>query len=188
MLDDKNIHMDWFKIHHNGWLEGTLRYQPNIDQVKLAAFRGIMADLCSLVSRSRLRDGTLRHQVGLPMTRDRIAQVLNIPIDLLNEFINFGKKDINPIRKESMVKEWEDGTIELTGWEVYQAKTGKSVAQKVAIEKAKKTRNSLNNNVIGLTRAVNETTKATKSVEKKIKYIETGKGDIVDTTSGEIIK
>lgn len=191
MTDRKTNHMDWFKIHHNGWLEGTLRYQPDIDRVKLAAFRGVMADLCALISRSRIRDGTLRHQVGLPMTRETIANILNIPQSLLNEFIEFGKKDVNPEREEPMVKEWDDGTLELPGWEPYQKiktdkQKAKEMAKQVAIGEAKRTKKTKDDSIVGLMRAVNTNTVVMGDLAKKVRYIPTPNSEVLDTQTGEL--
>jgi hypothetical protein len=124
-MDNGDYHVvdkgDWFKIHHTGWLEGSLRYNKDYDGDKLAAFRGVMTDICALISRSRFRDGTLRYAVGKPMQRDYIAKVLNISLGLLNGFIDLGLKDTNNDNDHTRIEIWEDGTIEVVNWQRHQA-------------------------------------------------------------------
>ena len=113
---------DWFKIHHQGWLEGSMRASSEIDGDTLAKYRGVMADLLALVSRSRMRDGTLRRAENIPMERDWLASVLNISRDLLDKVIAYGMADPNARDDKHRIEVWADGTIELVNWAHYQSK------------------------------------------------------------------
>ena len=120
---------DWFKIHHSGWLEGSLRYNKDFHGDKLAAFRGLMTDICALVSRSRFRDGSLRYAVGLPMPVDEISKILNVSMGLLTEFIEFSIADVNNDNEHTRIERWDDGTLFVHNWRKYQARTGKKRSQ-----------------------------------------------------------
>lgn len=189
MERQEQLKMDWFKIHHNGWLEGTLRSQPNIDGDKLAAYRGIFADLCALISRSRLRDGTLRRQIGQAMERQWIANVLNISLGLLNEVVEFGKSDINPDTELPMIKEWEDGTLELTGWQRYQVykKSAKQLRRERAIENNVERVKREDKVLDGVVQATNRMNIVAVQVGKKLQYIPDG-DDILNTETAELTK
>lgn len=124
MADEYNVvdKGDWFKIHHSGWLEGTMRSKEGMSGDELAAWRGVWADLLALVSRSRLRDGSLRHAIGYPMNRDWIANTLNISRKLLDVVVEDGVNDKNRNGDRSRIEIWDDGTIYIVNWKQYQAK------------------------------------------------------------------
>lgn len=124
--------MEWFKINHDGWLDGRIR------QDSTPAERGVFVDLMALASRCTLRDGTLRTSIDCPMSRERIIKILDIPIELLNSTIDKGQKDVGSNGKPR-IEVWEDGTISIPNWSKYQDKSEKVVKQgKAKDEKQKK--------------------------------------------------
>lgn len=106
----------WFKIDTEGWLQGTVRARGTT-----AEQRGVFIDLIALASSTRLRDGTLRFAVDSPMDRLWIANTLRIPLPVLNATIEAGQEDKNTRDGRHRIEVWEDGTIELTNFERYQA-------------------------------------------------------------------
>ena len=105
----------WFKVDTAGWLEGSIRSDLDMEQ------RGIWIDILALASRCRLRDGTLRFAEGKPMSRERIAAILNVPLDKLDKTIEICSEDKNIYDDKHRLEIWEDGTIQITNWERYQA-------------------------------------------------------------------
>lgn len=106
--------MEWRKFYTRKWLYGSIRLaRPDI--------RGTFADLMALAGESKLGDGTLRHDIGRPMAREWIANVLMIPLELLNETIDDGQNDKNVKDDRSRIVVWDDGTIEITNFTEYQS-------------------------------------------------------------------
>jgi hypothetical protein len=68
-----------------------------------------------------MRDGTLRHAIGLPMSRSDIASQLHITENLLNETIDVCTKDQNINDSHHRIEIWGDGTIQITNWNEYQS-------------------------------------------------------------------
>ncbi len=79
--------MDWIKLYTTKWLYGSGR-------VMSAEKRGVWADLLALAAETKFRDGTLRFDVGQPMPRDYISNILKITPELLDICIDVFSKDI----------------------------------------------------------------------------------------------
>ncbi len=107
--------MDWIKFYTSKWLFGSGR---NMTPEK----RGVWADFMALAAETKLRDGTLRFDVGQPMPREYIASVLRIPPETLDACIDVFAKDLNTDDHHPRIKIWDDGTIELTNWERFQGR------------------------------------------------------------------
>ena len=106
--------MEWIKLWTKSWINGSGRLMT-------AEKRGIWADLLALAGEAKLRDGTLRYNVGQPMELDYIATVLHLQIETLEAAIDCFKNDINFDDGESRIKVWEDGTIQITNFDRYQS-------------------------------------------------------------------
>ena len=96
--------------------------------------RGVWADLLALAGEAKLRDGTLRFDIGKPMTQTYIAGVLRIPSELLASCIDLFANDLNTENGQPRIKVWDDGTIELTNFTMFQSQKGKSEDKKEAVE------------------------------------------------------
>lgn len=98
--------MDWIKFYTRKWLWGSGRDMS-------AEERGIWADLMAMAGETKLRDGSLRFDVGKPMPREYIATVLRVPLERFNACLDIYAKDINTEDGSPRIKIWDDGTIEL---------------------------------------------------------------------------
>lgn len=107
--------MDWFKVYSKGWLQGSIRQQLTVEQ------RSVWIDLIALASETKFRDGTLRHGLDVPMPREYIASVLQIPLELLNATIEVCQHDRNFKDGKHRIEIWDDGTIELANFADYQS-------------------------------------------------------------------
>lgn len=141
--------MEWIKLYTRKWLYGSGR-------VMSPEKRGVWIDLLALTAEAKLRDGTLRFDVGKPMPRSWIASTLMIDEDTLDACLTAFKADINADDGLPRVQEWEDGTIVITNWSKYQDKSDKQIAKEVSKEQNKRGRESLTNATQALTREVNE--------------------------------
>ena len=103
--------LDWFKVHAKSWLQGSIRTQLTLEQ------RSVWIDLLALASECKIRDGSLRHGLGQPMSRDYIASILCIPVKLLNETIIICINDKNLEDDKHRIELWEDGTIVIANFE-----------------------------------------------------------------------
>lgn len=173
--------MDWMKFFTKKWLYGSGR---NMSPEK----RGVWADLMALAAEAKLRDGSLRFDVGQPMPRDYIAAVLRIDRELLDICINCFSQDYNYEGDgKARIEVWEDGTINLTNFQKYQGVSDKVQSAKVAKAKNKRTRDSL----IALTNALlgkmNEMNAKEYELNKKVRYIFRNDVGVVDTESGAVI-
>lgn len=110
--------MDWIKFYTGKWLFGSGRNMT-------AEKRGVWADFLALAGESKLRDGTLRFDVGQPMSKEYIANVLRITMDTLDACLDVFSKDMNTDDHQARIKIWEDGTIELTNFHRFQSKPDK---------------------------------------------------------------
>lgn len=106
--------MEWIKFYTAKWLYGSGRTMT-------PEKRGVWADLLALAAETKLRDGTLRFDVGLPMPRNYIAGILMIERELLDACLAAFVADINTDDGKPRVSLWEDGTIELTNFKRFQA-------------------------------------------------------------------
>lgn len=111
--------MEWFKFYARQWLFGSSRAMTP-DK------RGVWVDLLSLASETKFRDGTLRHEVGEPMTREYIAAVLKVDRHLLDVCLIAFQADYNLTDGQARIAVWDDGTIEITNWGRYQEKAVKA--------------------------------------------------------------
>lgn len=105
---------DWIKLYTGKWLRGSGRTMT-------AEKRGIWADLLALAAETKFRDGTLRFEVGQPMSRDYICSVCLLTREQLDPAIVAFQADINADDGKPRVEIWEDGTIKLNNFERYQA-------------------------------------------------------------------
>lgn len=98
--------MTWVKLHINGWLHGSIRWQLD------PAERGVWADLIALAGQC-LSGGKVCDNDGRPYPRDFIANQLNIPQELLD-------RTIAKCRREGRLEDRDD-MIVLTNWKSYQS-------------------------------------------------------------------
>jgi len=105
--------MDWIKLYTRKWLWGSGR-------VMTPEKRGVWIDLLALAAEAKLRDGTLRFDVGQPMSRAWIANTLMIEHETLDACLAAFQADINADDGLPRVSIWEDGTIVLNNFERYQ--------------------------------------------------------------------
>ena len=105
----------WFKVDTAGWIKGSIRIALTPEQ------RSVWIDLLALAADCRMRDGTLRFAEGKPMGRDYIANVLRIPLELLNTAIEACCDDRNVNDDRHRLEVWDDGTIEIVNWNRYQS-------------------------------------------------------------------
>lgn len=142
--------MDWIKLYTRKWIWGSGRNMT-------AEKRGIWVDLLAVAAETKLRDGTLRHDVNQPMAREWIASILCIDLALLNACISSFQADINADDGQPRIKIWEDGTIQITNWVKYQD-SGKDIIRERSIKKQKRLRNSTMTMLDALLREVKITT------------------------------
>lgn len=105
---------DWFKLHSKGWLHGSIRAQLSIGE------RSVWADLLALANESRVR-GVICRAKGIPYTREYIAAILEIPLDLLNSTIDKCLKDENADDPNTRIMLDPDGSIRIANWERYNS-------------------------------------------------------------------
>ena len=77
-------------------------------------------------------------------------------IDLFEDDVRAGK---------SRIQFAEDGSIFLSNWNYYQTSSEKRIAKQIAIAKAKQTKRTADNVIVGLGRTVNELTSAVKDLK-----------------------
>lgn len=90
---------------HDRWLEGDIRRDFTNDE------RSMFIDLLCLCSRYGFRDGAIRTAVGKPLTKQRICEITNQPMELLERTIAKGQTAINTGDKIGRIEIWDDGTI-----------------------------------------------------------------------------
>lgn len=100
------IQRTWIKLHVNGWLHGSVRWQLT------PAERGTLADLFALAG-ERGRDGEISDNDGRPFPMEYIAHSLNIDVALL-------ESTIAKCVEEGRIVD-RDGVITLTNWKIYQS-------------------------------------------------------------------
>lgn len=154
--------MDWIKLYTRKWLWGSGRQMT-------PEKRGIWIDLLALCAEAKLRDGTLRFDIGKPMPRSWIASTLMIEPDMLDACIAAFKADINADDGQPRIREWDDGTIEITNWHKYQDKTDRQIAKEVSKEQRKADRRSLTNATQALTREVNQANITNRQIYNQLK-------------------
>jgi hypothetical protein len=97
--------MQWFMFWHDRWLEGDIRKDYTNDE------RSMFVDLLCLASRYGFRDGAIRTAIGKPLSRQRICDLTNQPMELLDRTISKGQAAINNGDNFSRIVVWDDGTI-----------------------------------------------------------------------------
>lgn len=97
--------MQWFMFWHDRWLEGDIRRDFTNDE------RSMFIDLLCLCSRYGFRDGAIRTAVGKPLTKQRICEITNQPLELLERTLAKGQISINTGDKIGRIEIWDDGTI-----------------------------------------------------------------------------
>ena len=98
--------MTWVKLHINGWLHGSIRWQLEPDE------RGVWADLIAMAGQCLL-GGKICDNDERPYPRDFIAGQLNIPPELLD-------RTIAKCRREGRLEDRDDMLV-LTNWQSYQS-------------------------------------------------------------------
>lgn len=167
--------MDWIKLYSRKWLFGSGRAMT-------PEKRGVWVDLLALAAEAKLRDGTLRLDVGQPMGRDYIASVLMIDRQTLDACLAAYQADKNTDDGRGRIEIWEDGTIEITNWDKYQGMPEKVQAKKEAIEKSKEGRRRQEVATDALVRAVNRL----NTQLQHQRYEATTDGKVLDKQTGEI--
>ncbi len=109
---------DWFVIHSKGWLTGSIRAQLT------PAERGVWADLLALANESRI-EGVVCMAKGIPYEREYLADILRIPVDLLNSTIDKCIKDENADDPRTRIMLDDAGCLIIANWEKYQPKARK---------------------------------------------------------------
>ena len=163
----------WLKLWSSKWLYGSGRTMT-------AEKRGVWIDLLALANEVKFRDGTLRFEVDRPMTRDYIANILQIDRHLLDACLVAFQADINTDDGNPRVKVWEDDTIELTNWDKYQSKPETKIAKEIAIANAQETKRRNKIATDQLLSQINTLNKRLKALRYQIVD-----GEVVDTTNGE---
>jgi len=98
--------LTWVKLHINGWLHGSIRWQLEADE------RGVWADLIALAGQC-LSGGAISDNDGRPYPRDFIAGQLNIRQELLDRTIAKCRQNGQLVDRDDM--------IVLTNWKIYQS-------------------------------------------------------------------
>ena len=98
--------LTWVKIHIDGWLNGSIRYQLE------PAERSVWADLIVMAGRCLL-GGRIGDNDGRPFPFDFIAGQLHVPLELL-------ESTIDKCKKEGRI-EVKDGVITISNWKHYQS-------------------------------------------------------------------
>lgn len=111
--------MDWIKLYASKVLRGTMASEP-------LEFQAIWFRLMCLANEVDYRDGTLRFPPNIPMTRAYIATYTQIPLDLLNEAIEYYKQEVNedpnsPHYRVARMQELDGGILFLTNFKECQA-------------------------------------------------------------------
>jgi len=106
---------EWFKLYSKGWLTGSIRAQLNPSE------RGVWTDLLALANESRQR-GFIQRAEGIPYTREYIANLLEIPVELLNSTIDKCCADTNNSLdgNGTRLEVLDNGIIKIGNWERYQ--------------------------------------------------------------------
>jgi len=144
--------MEWIKLYADKVLRGTMAREP-------LEYQAIWFRLMCLANSVSYRDGTLRFPPNIPMSRAYIATDANIPLDLLNEAIEYYKNEINedpnsPHYGKARMQELDGGILFLTNFKESQAvPDGK--AKKEYKEQSKARARDRHNSLDSLRREVN---------------------------------
>lgn len=168
--------MDWIKLYTGRWLYGSGRAMT-------AEKRGVWIDLLALAGETKFRDGTLRFEVGKPMTRDWIANTLMIERNTLDVCLIAFQADVNIDDGQPRVRIWDDETIEIVNWNKFQGKPEKVTAKEEAIAEARRTKKARRDAINALIALVYELNKRLKSGRFEVR----DNGTVVDTLTNRII-
>ena len=167
--------MEWIKLWTRKWLWGSGR---NMTPEK----RGVWIDILALAAEGKLRDGTLRFDVGQPMSRAWIAASLMIDPQSLDACLAAFQADLNADDSCPRISIWDDGTIQITNWERFQGKSDKVKSKETAIESGKETKRRNRYITDRLAEAVNQLNYGLK--QRRFELMADGK--VLDTQNGEI--
>ncbi len=123
----------WFKIYSKGWLTGTIR------ATLTPAERGVWADLLALASESRVR-GVICRAKGIPYEREYLAQLLAIPVELLNSTIYKCSQDENADDPRARIVFDNSECLVVSNWDKYQAVPDRAKVAKEAKVRAKESK------------------------------------------------
>jgi hypothetical protein len=148
--------MDWLKLDNKGILRGSLAQSDYTTQL-------IWIKMLAMANETRDRDGYLRYAIGKPYSLEYIAQICNVTMAELENAIDLFEDDVRA--GKSRIQFAEDGSIFLSNWNYYQTSSEKRIAKQIAIAKAKQTKRTADNVIVGLGRTVNELTSAVKDLK-----------------------
>ena len=180
--------MDWVKIHTSGWLRGSIRAQLT------PAERSVWADLLALAGENRVeeRRGIIERAKGIPYTREKLAELLDIDVDLLNSTIYKCVSDENADDTTARLLLYPDETLEIGNWHKYQDVPNhvkeKKLAEKIARQNNGAKSREKDTILLSTLRSLNENNKQLSAIDKKVRYMPDGNGNILDTKNGEIIE
>lgn len=110
----------WIKVYAPKLIHGTMAGEP-------PNHVGIFIKLLCLANESGYRDGRLLTPPNMPMTREYISNILNVPLDELNAAIEYFKNEVNqdPASEHygtARMQELDGGMLVITNFIDYQAK------------------------------------------------------------------
>jgi hypothetical protein len=110
----------WIKLYAPKLLHGTMAGES-------PEHIGIFIKLLCLANESGYRDGRLFTPPNIPMSRNYIATILQVPLDMLNEAIEYFKGEVNqdpasPHYGTARIQELDGGMLMITNFADYQAK------------------------------------------------------------------
>lgn len=108
---------DWFKLHTDGWLRGSIRVQLT------PAERSIWADLLALASESRVR-GVVCLSKDIPYPIEMLSSTLQVPLNDLQSTIDKCSKDRNKDEDGYRLRIDEHGCIVINNFDYYNTTTG----------------------------------------------------------------
>lgn len=174
--------MEWVKIYTNGWLRGSIRAQLT------PAERSVWADLIALAGENRKdeRRGIVEIAKGIPYTREKLASVLDIPVDLLNSTIEKCVKDENADNPTTRLVIMDDGALQIGNFDYYQ-KVPERINRKREAEKNAKAENSKKGRIKdSLIERMLEAINARNKIDANLRYVLTPDCHVLDIRTGEI--
>lgn len=132
----------WIKVYAPKLLHGTMAGES-------PEHIGVFIKLLCLANEAGYRDGRLFTPPNKPMTREYISTTLNIPLDMLNEAIEYFKAEVNqdPTSDHfgsARMQELDGGMLTITNFADYQAKEdGKGKRLETARERELRERREL---------------------------------------------
>lgn len=158
------------------WINGSIRQDLVPDE------RSVWADFMALAGLSREpRRGYIERSEGIPYPKEVLLAMLNVTEELFD-------RAVDKCVTEGRLQVFPDGTYYLTNWEKYNNVAefeAKKRQKSIANEKARKDRTSMATAAEALTREINRLNKEFQRVDKKLVYIATDDGKILNTKTGE---